>query len=308
MTAKPLLMLSRDPGGTRQMVGLHHALTGNPPELSGDGGLARLRERLGEWDGIRVVAKDFAIPVWQAAGIPVESWDGTLPDPEAAAALLTATGDVDDDTPQQSWRRAREAGCPSHAFIDCGINVARRFHDAGGALSRPDFVYVPDAACLADLTGIVALEQVELIPDLVVWIARRELAAATAGAARLRESWRRGRDRPVLLFVSENVAELAALGRPSAYGELDNLERLRACLRGEVEIAGIERRDWLLVIRPHPKEAAGKFAAYEGDALVSREGSSAEAILAADLVVGMRSTLLREAADAGRPVISLVSP
>lgn len=308
MNAKPLLMLSRDPGGTRQMVGLYHALTGNPPDLRGDGGLARLRERLGEWHGIRVVAKDFAIPVWHAAGIPAESWNGALPDLGAVAALLTATGDVDDDTPQQSWRQAREAGCPSHAFIDYGLNVARRFRDAGGAVSRPDFVYVPDPACLDDLTGIVAPERVELIPDLVVWVARRDLAAAAPGAARLREIWQKGRQRPILLFVSENVAELAALGKPSAYSEFDSLDRLLACLRGEVEIAGIERRDWLLVIRPHPKEEAEKFAAYGGEALVNREGSSAEAILAADLVVGMRSTLLREAADAGRPVVSLVSP
>lgn len=300
-----LIFLSRDPGGARQMIGLYRVLTEDPPEFAADPGLAALRSRLGRWTGIRVLAKEFALPVWRQAGIAATEIDGK-PDWPATDRLLTATSDCDDDTPQQAWRSARAAGCQSHAFVDCESNVANRFRDRTGATSVPDYVYVPNSLCLPGLEGLITANRVALIPDLIPWLGRRDLAAAAQGAEKLRAVWRQGADKPVLMFVSENVSEMAALGRHSPYNEFDCLDRLLACLRGEGEIAGIDHRDWQLVIRPHPKEAAGKFDAYAGQAVISREGNSAEAILAADLIVGMRSTLLREATQAGRPVVSLV--
>jgi len=301
-----LIFLSRDPGGARQMIGLYRVLTESPAEFAADPGLNALRARLGQWDGIRVFARDFAVPVWRLAGIPVEEFGGGAQTWNANDRLLTATSDFDDGTPQQAWRTARAAGCPSHGFVDCESNVANRFRDRSGALSTPDYVYVPNAHCLPGLNGVVPPDRITLIPDLIPWLSRHDLADATEGAGRLRRTWLQGGERPVLMFVSENVSEMAALGRASPYSEFDCLERLLACLRGEQAIAGIDRRDWHVVIRPHPKEAPGKFDAYRGQAVVSREGSSAQAILAADLIVGMRSTLLREAADAGKPVVSLV--
>jgi hypothetical protein len=295
-----LVFLSRDPGGARQMIGLYRVLTEDPAEFSADPGLATLRARLGSWARIRVLARDFATAEWRKAGIPVEEISG---DPELGGArqLLTATSDFDDDTPQRAWRAAP---CPSHAFVDCESNVANRFHDRSGALSVPDYVYVPNAKCLPGLAGIAAPERISLIPDLIPWLSRRDLAAAAEGAETLREAWSRGGK--VLIFVSENVAEMAALGRASPYSEFECLDRLLRCLRGETSIAGIEPGDWRVVIRPHPKETPGKFDSYADRTVISREGNSAEAILAADLVVGMRSTLLREAAEAGKPVVSLV--
>lgn len=300
-----LVFLSRDPGGARQMVGLYRVLTEDPSEFSSDPGLLALRGRLGRWDDIRVLARDFALAVWRQAGVPVEE-AGAEPDLKPGDHLLTATSDYDDDTPQRAWRTARAAGCPSHAFVDCESNVASRFRDQAGVVGAPDYVYVPTAACLPGLDGIATPDRIALIPDLIPWLSRRDLAAAAEGAGRLRRAWLLDGDLPVLLFVSENIAEMTALGRVTPYSEFDCLDRLLAGLRGEGEIPGIGRRDWRVVIRPHPKEPPGKFDSYAGQAIVSREGSSAEAILAADLIVGMRSTLLREAADAGKPVVSLV--
>jgi hypothetical protein len=302
-----LIFLSRDPGGARQMIGLYRVLTEKPPEFVGDPGLAALRERLGDWSDIRVLAREFALAVWRQAGIPAAEIDDQLDlDWQASDRLLTATSDFDDDTPQRAWRSARAAGCESHAFVDCEANVANRFRDRAGATSVPDHVYVPNALCLPGLQGIVPDERITLIPDLIPWLGLRDLAAAALGAERLRRMWQQGADKPILMFVSENVSEMAALGRDSPYSEFDCLDRLLACLRREGDIAGIEHRDWQLVIRPHPKEASGKFSAYAGQAVISRDGNSAEAILAADIIVGMRSTLLREAMEAGKPVVSLV--
>jgi hypothetical protein len=300
-----LIFLSRDPGGARQMIGLYRVLTETPPEFADDPGLAALRSRLGGWTEIRVLARDFALPVWRQAGITVEAFDDQ-PDWQATDHLLTATSDFDDDTPQRAWRSARSAGCQSHAFVDCEANVANRFRDRSGALSIPDHVYVPNALCLPGLQGLTTADRITLIPDLIPWLGRRDLAAAAPGAEKLRAIWQQGANRPILMFVSENISEMAALGRTTPYSEFECLDRLLACLHGEGEIAGLDHRDWQLVIRPHPKEAPGKFSAYAAQLVISRDGTSAEAILAADLIVGMRSTLLREAAEAGKPVVSLI--
>ena len=308
----PILIVSRDPGGSRQMVGVHAVLTGAAPDLTGDPGLALLRHRLSAGgDALRVVARDFAGAVWASAGITAETWPDGGPDLDLVTAVLTSTSDLDDDTPQSMWQKARTAGLPSHAFIDCALNVRARFVDRSGATVLPDFVYVSDTACFRQLDNLVAPERVALIPDLVVWASRRDLERAAPGASKLRHRWQGDTDRRIVLFVSENVAELAALGKPVEYSEFACLEALLSAVRGQDRIDGIDGiGETTVVIRPHPKEVLGKFARYETAegpyVLESREGSPAEAILAADLVVGMRSTLLREARDAGRPVVSLV--
>jgi hypothetical protein len=66
----------------------------------------------------------------------------------------------------------------------------------------------------------------------------------------------------------------------------------------------------IVVVRPHPRDEIAKFKPYLSDdaprTIISRVGSSAEAILAADAVVGITSMLLVEAAALDRPSVSLI--
>jgi hypothetical protein len=66
----------------------------------------------------------------------------------------------------------------------------------------------------------------------------------------------------------------------------------------------------MVVIRPHPRDTLGKYDRYRRAAapgvIVSDQGAPLEAILAADLVLGMDSALLFEARTLGRPALSLV--
>ena len=123
------------------------------------------------------------------------------------------------------------------------------------------------------------------------------------------------RDEPVEAGIEGSFArgrEMAALGRPAPYDEVETLDRLLTSIEcGEV-IGGIEAetRPTLVVVRPHPRDIADKFDAVianrKARVIVSAAGTPSEAIMAADLSAGMYSMLLREAKALGRPVVSLV--
>lgn len=307
------LVFSRDPGGANQMIGVCDALAG--PPVADHPGIATLRARLGGGTPrLHVFAKDFAVALWAADRRPAETWPAS---PDIAGllhgreAVLTATADVDDETDKDLWQAARSQGIASHAFVDGDFNVIRRFRRRDGALVWPDFVYVPGPTCARSLLeGGFAPERLTIIPDFALAVQSRRAVDAETGARRLRAQWLGGDgDRRVVLFASENVRELVALGKPQVYSEFDCLEILVDALAGRRLVAGVPSDpEALVVVRPHPKEAPDKFASYEraGRVRVSTAGQPAEAILAADLVVGMRSTLLREAEAIGRPAVSLV--
>lgn len=318
------LLFSRDPGGARQMFGLLQSLRGRFPAEATHPGIVAVKAQLP--DGAPLVfAKDFAITVFAGLGEPAEAWpfpdtrgpgrdrllDGLLAE-RGVSVVLTATSDVDDDTDQALWQAARRAGIPSHGFVDGAFNVAPRFTSPEGVMVVPDFVHVPNRAVFDEVTPYCPAERVSLIPDLIIGVHRQEMEQARRHAAGLRRQWGLGEGERAALFASENVEELVALGKPKHYDEYECLDRLLAALAGEHPVPGIAAgAAQLVVVRPHPKERPNKFAAYCGRTtaprvMVSTAGTASEAILAADLVVGMRSTLLREALDAGKPVVSLV--
>lgn len=118
----------------------------------------------------------------------------------------------------------------------------------------------------------------------------------------------------IVLFASECGAEMAEWGLDVAHDEFACLDRLIRLMRrgaadlGPVRIVGDCA---LVVIRPHPKDRPGKYDAYAqaGPAprvLVDAGGDGIEAVLTADAVVGMDSSLLYEAEALGKPAISLL--
>jgi hypothetical protein len=317
------LLFSRDPGGARQMFGLLQALRGRFPNEAAHPGIVAVKAQIPHHPPL-VFAKDFAIKVFAGLGEAAEAW----PLPEArgpdrdrlldallaergVTVVLTATSDVDDDTDQALWQAARRAGIPSHGFVDGAFNVAPRFTSPEGDMVVPDFVHVPNRAVFDEVAPYCPTGRITLIPDLIIGVHRQEMEQARTNAAGLRRQWGLGEGERAALFASENVEELVALGKPKHYDEYDCLALLLAALAGERAVPGIAAgAAQLVVIRPHPKERPDKFAAHCGRAgprvIISTDGTASEAILAADLVVGMRSTLLREALDAGKAVVSLV--
>jgi hypothetical protein len=311
-----VLYFSRDPGPTNQLVAVHELLARG----AGGAGLDRLTAQTrGAWP--HVVSKPPGDAVWRRGGIAPKAWptgiddDGILRllDELAVRTLVTGTSDIDEPTDRRLWRLARARGIASHVFLDHPASLDRRFFEATGEMIRPDHVYAPTESYRAPLERIgIAAASITIVGDLhLAHIKATMRPLDDAARATLREGWNAAADERVLLFVSECSAEMAAVGRPATYDEFAMLERLIALVRRGATIAGVATapETTRIVVRPHPRDAAGKYDAWTGRQrpaiTVSAAGSPIDAALAADAVVGMDSTLLREAAALDRPVVSL---
>ena len=143
----------------------------------------------------------------------------------------------------------------------------------------------------------------------------RRRAAAIPGdrLARVRRRWGANDGENIILFASECGAEMAEQGLDVPYEELAYLDRLIELVCRSVAFGPVRSSPdrSLVVIRPHPKDRSGKYAAYLGTARAPRtvldgERDGIVSVLAADAVVGMDSSLLYEAAALDRPVMSLI--
>ena len=134
-----------------------------------------------------------------------------------------------------------------------------------------------------------------------------------AAYADLRNAWGSG-GRRIILFASECGSEMRLVGRAVPYDEFKALDSLLDAVKRGLPLCGqvFAASDTTIVIRPHPRDRVGKYdqftiAAANGPEIrVSDAGAPEQAVLAADLVVGMDSQLLREAEALGRPAFSLL--
>lgn len=317
-----LLVFSRDPGPTNQLIAVVEALR-SPPAADETAEFALLRAATSPVIAeLKIATRVPGDAIWRGAGYTANLWSGA--DERAAEVLiakteaglvLTGTSDIDEPGDRMLWRAARRMGIESHAVLDHPANLALRFRDARGEETRPDWFYVPDEIFLSRLaaTGIPAA-RIRVIGDLH-HVRMRRLACRqdTGEVERLRTLWGAGDSTFVILFASECGREMAALGRPSPYDETEILGGLlNELARGQRPGGGeLNPADVVVVVRPHPRDAEGKYNAFASGAktaprvAVSAEGSPPLALMAANLVVGMNSSLLYEALELGRAVVSL---
>ena len=332
---KRIVIYSRDIGGTNQLVEVRRFLLARrqsppPGAVVGSDILEAFAARIdAEQDAeIAVVAKDQAVGHWRALGVAAVVWDdiasanGTLGESAGSVivglsptAVVTATTDVDDRTDVHLWQAARERGLHCAAFVDHRINLEARFLGIDGRISYPDEVFVIDEEVRADIIAAgVPGSRIRVAGDLhLARLAEEALLGLSPAVEALRADWGVGRTDQAVLFVSECLREMRAYGSPGApYDEVETLASLveRAAKGEDPGGLGIDWSQATLVVRAHPKDAAGKFDVFRRDAgprvIVSNAGLATEAICAADGVLGMDSTMLYEAQALGRPVASLV--
>ncbi len=301
------------------MVGLYEALG------SGGTGIPRgvddLRTELSGTAPL-VVAKDMAEHVWKRAGLSYECWPGHLSSASvqltaewlaglAVKFVLTATGDIDDRTPQRLWRSASSLGIPAYAFVDHPANIQARFEDQDGPVI-PTRIYVIDEDMRAAVMRLgISRAQTAVVGNLHIWRLRRLARGVAADQlTTLRRIWGASDGRSVVLFASENIRELRPLGKVAPYDEFECLNRLRTMLSNkEATLSGTSLREPMLAIRPHPKDRSGKYSAFVGagppETIIDTSDDSMTAVLAADVVAGMTSNLMVEAAALGRATVCL---
>ncbi len=317
-----ILYYARDPGAANMIVAARAALE---EQAICPLPLQILAYRLGTNPRDIVLGKTFALETFTAAGISASDWSkavsGTARDASLRALLtelrpqliITGTSDIDDDDDIALWRAADALDIPTCAIVDTSGNMAARFTDRSGAIVFPKQVLVPSAQARRAVIGLGARSRaVSVVGQLHLDRLRAESFFRDCSAAnRLRVLWGAGIGDNVLLFASECGREMAAAGRPAPYDEVEVLRGLIGAIeRGEV-VAGIDTQTQpvLVVVRPHPRDAGGKYDGFHGHPKVriaiSGAGTPTEAILASDLVIGMNSMLLHEAKVLCRPIHSL---
>jgi hypothetical protein len=318
---KSLVVFSRDPGATQHLIAMIEALTRNA-EADEPQGLAAFRAEAAPFVGNpRIFARPPGEAMWRAQGFDPQPWAGRDDDAAArllsdaqAGLLLTGTSDVDEPGDRALWRAARHAKIPSHAVLDQRINLAVRFANPDGTSTFPDRAYVTDdgyAEALAEAG--VPRGRIRVSGDLhIARLAGRLSQLLASQVAALRDEWAVVPGRDVILFVSECGREMAGAGRAAPYDELTELDDFLAALESKGHpVTSAPAEDLCVVVRPHPRDARGKYDRYAGrrdsglQVVVSEAGEPTAALAAADLIVGMNSSLLHEAKALHRPILSL---
>ena len=214
-------------------------------------------------------------------------------------------------------RRARAAGVESAAIVDLPVNAQHRFRGTGNdpLAHAPHWFVVPDDDTLEAVVGlgVSAQRMFRVRNPRFDEIARRRAsirAEDVAAARRQLTGWHRGGrswcsrpSRPASPIPGcrnavPTIDSWAAATRPGAPPSSS-----KSC---STRSAGSSQRPYL-VVRLHPKNRVDEFAAYRGEVdAFSVGGDPLDALLAADVVVGMTSMILQEAALFGNRVLSIV--
>lgn len=328
MTTAAIALFGRDPGGTNQVIALHETLRERTGKLldSGFTVVDHYLQNLLPPDDIDllVLGKDTGIRQWEMAG--VQAINVASMDDEALKwffgqsqllAVLTGTSDIDDRTDHRLWRISESMGIPSAAFLDHTTNLYSRFIGDDGVPQFPDRIFTLDQeSCDYLVFKGVPRERLVVGGDLHLQRLKRLQRTASMEKEKfdLRSIWGVRENDRVILFASECVQEMADLGRKSPYSEYLALDELICRLHSGKKISefhSCDLKNVLIVIRPHPRDRDGKYSAYKSSdhlrIVISSNGGAISAILASDLVVGMNSTLLKEALALNVPTLSLLS-
>lgn len=253
--------------------------------------------------------------------------DFTEPDSAAdAAALIDAhnprmvfsgTSENPDTLGLKLIAEARKRGLANVGFLDGPASADHRFRGSGDAplAFAPEWILVPDAMTRNRYQALG--HPVERIVDCGhpyfdrVRVTAAKLAKRGKAAVLAEVLPDAPPDRPVVVFLAEISTSLAPeeLRRSPEYtlhGRGGSNLRTQIVLEEVLDaVALIEPRPYF-VLRLHPKNSADEFDAYDPEIdSLSHSGLAADLVYAADLVIGMTTILLFEAALMGCPTLSI---
>ncbi len=235
-----------------------------------------------------VITPDVELPIE-----PSVDWLAAWLEQRSISSILTGTS-FEAGLDGRFWSAAGMAGVPAVALLDHWCNYAERFSD------RAALDCLPDALAVMDDAAASALRAVEFPPERIHITGHPYLDEITPVRLDERTVARRALgvsdDRQIVTFASEPVVPGAH--RDPGYTAVEALEALRRAIANVVP-------DALLIIRPHPRERQLAAPSGKPETIVARIGTPREAIAASDVMTGMGSILLLEAALAGIPTLSV---
>ena len=232
-------------------------------------------------------------------------------------AVMVGTSENTDTTAFDLIAAARAAGVPSIAGVDNAANAEFRFR----GLSDKPLAHAPDWLLLTDDLSRRHFAALGFAEDRIIVCGHpyydtvRE--AGTALAVEGREVLRArlfpgAASRPVVVFLSEisgglNPEQFIKSTDYTLDGRGKSTGRTQIVIEEFLDAVETLSERPYLVLRPHPKNTDAELAPYCGEFdTVSRGGESLETVFAADLVVGMTTSLLVEAALLDRATLSIV--
>jgi hypothetical protein len=236
---------------------------------------------------------------------------------EAPWAVLIGTSENLDTAAFDLIKAARVAGLPSIAGVDNAANADFRFRGHGD----DPLAHAPDFLLLSDDLARRNYAALGFTPDRIVvcghpyFDAVREagflLAKEGRGVLRSRLFPDAG-SRPVVVFLGEissglNPGQFTKSTDYTLHGRGQSVVRTEIVIEEFLDAAATMKRRPYLVLRPHPKNTDAELGSYYSEFdKISRSGGSLGSVFAADLVVGMSTSLLVEASLLGRPTLSIV--
>lgn len=258
---------------------------------------------------LRALACDFE-------SVPTVTTAAAILDDRPARLLIVGTAENPDSLGLALIDLARGRGIPTVGVVDGLSHSANRFRGLGAhALSHaPDYVLVSDEPTRKSFIelGMQARAVMAVGHPLFdrVRTRRAQLDAEGKHAVRRRVLPDAISTRLVVTFLAEISDGLhPQMFRRHAGYRLNGRGASDARTNIVVEefLDASQAFDFYRVLRLHPKNGLEEFAAYRGEFdHISLGGSPHELIYASDLVVGMTTTLLAEAALLGCPTISIV--
>lgn len=239
-----------------------------------------------------------------------------LLDEQRCRLLLAGTSQNPDSPVLALIDECKRRGVPTIAFVDMAADADRRFK---GRSTSP-LEHQPDSLLVADRTTESAFQALGFSAvDLYI------CGHPAYDRVRQRSQWLAGCDRvelrrkvlgsepgsrPVWLFVAEhgeNDPRLIQSPDYTLFGRGHSNRRVDIVLEEVLDArASIDPRPFL-VLRLHPKNSESEFAGLLPEVdMVSQGGDPIELVWISDLVVGMSSILLMEAAIAGRSTLSVI--
>ena len=310
-----VLIFSRDPGGTNAVMQLVE-----PLRLKGH--------------EVVVYGKDLALSIYRRANIecldireaiPAENQEKTDEFVRKLEPDLIVTGTSSEDfTERYLWIAAENAGITSCAVLDQWTNYRLRLIPEGSSpvkegveetpLIVPSFLFVMDEFAKQEMAalGIDSDRLVVTGQPFFDYVRETGERCSARQIESLRKELTENQESLVLVFVSQPIVKIHRQNGIAedhwGYTEKTILESVISCL---AKIAENALTKVTLVIRLHPKDEPD---AYRGiveacpesiRAVLDRETDSNLLLKAADLIIGMFSMVLLEAAILERPLISV---
>lgn len=212
--------------------------------------------------------------------------------------LVTGTSEkVADD--ELFWKWANDNGIPSLAYVDQWSNLAQRF----------DCHYLP--ATIAVIDG-KAQQELESLPIDKCRIQITGSPVFDALEKVVNSSTRSKKGLRVLFVMEPDISGMSNEQIRNRHG-FTEFDCLRAGYKATCEYARRQNASLRFALKPHPRDDQTRvqqmLKALDSDASIVPvevwEGSREEALIESDVVMGIRSMLLLEAAYVHKPVISI---